>query len=412
MGKLLNLYRDAMSKHKDIRMRQEADPDVQYPTGFSAFDFINGTKTVVHTMEGVREQYNLGIVDGSMCMFIGRSGCGKTTFAVQAAANIADKFEESEIYHDDIEGGITDLRRMTLTGWSAEKLRNKYRIRDTGINAENFYESISTIKDLKLANYDTYSYNTGTFDIYGNPVIKLVPTIYILDSVAMLMPGKFSEEEELSGQMSSTAAAKTNSMSFKRIVPMLKSANIILFLINHINEDVQIGPFAKKPTLSYLKVGETLTGGRTIGYLTNLLLRFDDNTKLKQDEGLGINGAVVDIQIVKSRTGRSGATCSLIFDFENGFDPDLSLYYLLKQYKRIGGAGAYLYIIGHTEKKFSQKNIKQMLASDQEFFNIFLQESLSILKSLVNDNVGHVEEEDKPSVSSGIMDAINMAIAA
>ena len=381
---LLERYRNAVSKHKDVRMRQEATPDVQYATGFPVFDFLNGSKVTMQLPDGqVVEQYSVGIVDGSMCMFIGRSGCGKTTFAVQVAANIAKQFPKSEIFHDDIEGGIADGRRISLTGWSSEMIARKYRIRDTGITAENFYESISTIRDIKMTNYDDYSYRTGQYDIYGNEIIKLEPTLYILDSVAMLMPGQYTEEEELSGQMSSTAAAKMNSMSFKRIVPMLKSAGIILILINHINEDVNIGPFQKPTTLSYLKPGETLPGGRTIGYLTNLLLRFDDNAKLKEKEGLAINGSVVDVTLVKSRTGRSGAKCSLVFEYERGFDPDLSMYLMLKNNDLIGGSGQYLYIKGHTEIKFAQRDVRKLLASDLEFRRIFIETSVALLKSTV-----------------------------
>ena len=306
MVTLLDRYREVVSTHKDIRMKQEAEPDVQYPTGFPPFDFINGVKTVTTLQSGLNiEQYQVGIVDGSLVMFIGRSGCGKTTFAVQAAVNIVQNFKTSTIFHDDIEGGITDVRRMVLSGWDTKTMQEKYRIRDTGITAENFYESLAMIKDIKLSNYQEYEYDTGTYDIYGNKVYKLEPTVYILDSVAMLMPEKYSEEEELSGQMSSTAAAKTNAMSFKRIIPMLKAANIILILINHINQNIQLGIFPNKSQLSYLKQDETLPGGRTVAYLTNLLVRFDDNAKLKEEEGLGIAGSVVDLQIVKSRTGRS-----------------------------------------------------------------------------------------------------------
>ena len=405
-GTLLEKYRQAMSKHKDIRMKQEAEPDVQYATGFPCFDFINGTKVNCTLPNGdPMSYYSVGIVDGSLCMFIGRSGCCKTTFAVQAAANIVAPFPTSNIFHDDIEGGITDYRRATLTGWSNEMLKDKYRIRDTGITAENFYESIAAIKELKLSNYEEYKYDTGYYDMNGEKIYKLEPTVYILDSVAMLMPEKYSDEEELSGQMSATAAAKTNAMSFRRIIPMLKSANIILLMINHINQAIQLSIFPNKSQLSYLKPDESLPGGRTISYLTNLLIRFDDNSKLKEEEGMGVAGSVVDLQIVKSRTGRAGSICSLVFDFERGFDPELSLYLLLKNKKRINGAGAYLYIGNHDDMKFSQKNLKTKLAEDPEFRQVFISEAVDILKSMVTEDIR--SEAHNYGVSNSIMSMIN-----
>ena len=263
----------------------------------------------------------------------------------------------------------------------------------------------ATIKDIKISNYEDYKYDTGTYDIYGNRIYKLEPTVYILDSVAMLMPEKYSDEEELSGQMSATAAAKTNAASFRRIIPMLKAANIILIMINHINQSIQLGIFPNKSQLSYLKPDESLPGGRTIAYLTNLLIRFDDNSKLKAEEGLGIAGSIVDLQIVKSRTGRAGDTCSLVFDFERGFDPDLSLYILLKNKKKINGAGAYLYIGNHDDKKFSQKNLKQKLVEDPEFAQIFISEAVEVLKGMVSEDVR--SEAHSYGLSNSIMNAIN-----
>src|SRR5699024_10617569 len=184
--------------------------------------------------EGKKYQYNsIGIVDGSMVMVIGRSGCGKTTFIMQSAANIVKQFKSSCKFHDDIEGGITKSRKEKLTGLYGEELNERYISRNSGVTAENFYERIKTIHDIKvIQNREEFEYDTGLLSTDGEPIYKLEPTVYILDSLAMLMPEKFTDEEELSGQMSATAAAKTNSSLFKRVIPMLKEANIILFIVN------------------------------------------------------------------------------------------------------------------------------------------------------------------------------------
>lgn len=245
-------------------------------------------------------------------------------------------------------------------------------------------------------------------------MFKLEPTVYILDSVALLMPEKYTDEEELSGSMSSTAAAKTNSMSFKRIVPMLKAANIILLMINHINKAISINPMMKqKAQVSYLKQDESLPGGNTIVYLTNLLLRFDDNSKFKEDEAFGIPGNLVDITLVKSRNNRAGKSCTLVFDQSKGFDPELSLFVMLKNEKRINGAGAYLYIGEHSEYKFSQKAFKQKLREIPELRQIFIQEVMDVLKSDLDryDTQGDMESFDY-SLGSDIMSQINSELVA
>ena len=315
-GTLTERFRDKVSKLKDYKMKQEAQITVQYPTGFLNFDFMNGTIINIRMPDNTyKQQYSVGIADGSMCMFIGRSGCGKTTLAMQIGGNIANQYKTSAVFHDDIEGGISSTRKQMLLGFSDEDFAKKYVCRDAGITAENFYERIRTIYELKLEDRSTYEYNTGLLDEFGRKVYKLEPTIYILDSIALLMPEQYTEEEKLSGSMSSTSAAKTNSMIFKRIIPMLKSANIILIMINHINQRIEINPYShKKSQVSYLKQDETLPGGNTIVYLSNLLIRFDDNLKLKSEETLGISGSMVDLTLVKSRNNKAGMTCTVVLN--------------------------------------------------------------------------------------------------
>lgn len=410
-GILSQQFRNAVSKHKDFRMKDESEASVGYSTGFLNFDFMNGTVVHVKSEERNFNYYSVGIQDGSMVMLIGRSGCGKTTWAVQTAANIVRNFPTACIFHDDIEGGLTEYRKELLSGFHGDELNTKYISRNTGITAENFYERLRMIHDLKIFNRENYEYDTGLFDQNGNRLFKLEPTVYILDSLALLMPAQYTEEEELSGSMSATAAAKTNSMSFKRIIPMLKAANIILLMINHINKKIDINPMQRtKSQVSYLKQDESLPGGNTPIYLTNILLRFDDNTKLKPDEAFGIAGNMVDISLVKSRNNRAGKSCTLVFNQDRGFDAELSLFVMLKNAKRISGAGAYLYFPGLPDVKFSQKAFKQKLRESAELRQEFINEVMYILKSdldSTDDSLDNDSFTDNDSIMTDIMNQIN-----
>lgn len=412
-GILSQQFREIVAKHKDYRMKDESTASVGYSTGFLNFDFTNGTVVHVRSEERNFNYYSVGIQDGCLAMLIGRSGCGKTTFAVQTAANIVRNFPTACIFHDDIEGGLTEYRKENLSGFHGDELSDRYISRNTGITAENFYERLKMIHDIKMENRANYEYDTGYYDQHGNRIYKLEPTVYILDSVALLMPEKYTDEEELSGSMSSTAAAKTNSMSFKRIIPMLKSANIILLMINHINTSISINPMMKKKAqVAYLKPDESLPGGNTIIYLSNILLRFDDNSKLKEDEAFGIPGNLVDITLVKSRNNMAGRSCTLVFDQSKGFDPELSLFLMLKSAKRIGGAGAYLYIGDRSDIKFSQKNFKSKLRESPELRQIFITEVMNLLKADLDKY--DIEEEQTSidySIGSDIMSAINENLA-
>ena len=348
---------------------------------------MNGV--VVHVKkEDMQFTYNsVGIVDGSLVMVIGRSGCGKTTWCVQSAGNIVRPFEQSAVYMDSLEGGIVDTRASQLLKMSGEQMKERFIPRNTGITAENFYERIKIIHDIKLEHRDEFEYDTGTLSPTGEKIYKLAPTVYILDSLALLTPDKYSEEDELSGQMSTTAAAKTNTQVFKRMVPLLKAANIIVFVINHITEKVEISAFSKSQgQLSYLKPDERIGGGRAAIYVSNLLVRMDDHSKMKEDEGFGIDGILVDLTLLKSRTSHAGNKVTLVFNYESGFDPELSLLYFLKSEKLINGAGAYLYFGDRSDLKFSQKQFKQKLKESEEFRQAFVETVMPALQKLINDN--------------------------
>lgn len=410
MPSLLSMqFRESVSKHKDYRMKLESDATISYPTGFLNFDFMNGN--VVHVQNGEKntKYYSVGIQDGCLVMLIGRSGCGKTTWAFQTACNIIRNFPNSTVFYDDIEGGCNPDRRLTLSGMTPEQLEDRCIYRNTGVTAENFYERLRNIHDLKLNNRAEYEYDTGMYDYNGKRIYKLQPTVYILDSVALLMPAQYTEEEELSGSMSATAAAKTNSMSFKRIIPMLKAANIILFAINHINKKIDINPMQRtKSQVAYLKQDESLPGGNTIIYLTNILIRFDDNSKLKPEEGFGIDGNLVDISLIKSRNNRAGKVCTLVFNKALGYDPELTLFLMLKNAKKINGAGAYLYIGNLSDIKFAQKNFKQKLREYPELRQAFINEAITVLKEDLDSSDSQTSEGHMDySLSTDIMNQIN-----
>lgn len=394
MGLLAERFRAQMAKTKDPRM-EEAVADVMYPTGFLPFDFLNGYK--IHVKSDTHDFWysSVGIVDGSSTMILGRSGSGKTTIALQMAANIIRPFPEATIFYDDIEGGSNDTRRELLTHFTPEECQQRIIYRNTAVSAENFYKRIASIYEIKMNNRADFEYDTGKLDSQGNKIYKLIPTVYILDSLALLTPEKLTEEEELSGQMSTTATAKTNTAVFKRIIPKLKAANIILFTINHINDKIEINAFThSKAQISFLKQGETLPGGKAALYLANNMIRVDDGAKLKETDGLGINGKIVDFEIIKSRTNAAGRSVPMVFDFTNGFDDILSLFMFLKSTGAII-TGATCYLRGHEDMKFRQRDFKNKLFNDPEFAKAFNEVARAELETLL----GNPEVEEQKNIT-------------
>lgn len=400
---LVTGFRKKMSELKDPRMSREAEFDVGYPTGFLGFDFMNGVKVKVQNFEtGQTFFYNsIGIVDGTMVSVVGRSGCGKTTFVLQSAGNIVRPFPEGCIFHEEIESGSSAVRKRQLMKMSEEYFNGHYILRNTGITTENFLQRVQMIHDMKVSNRSYYEYDTGLYDTSGNRIFKLQPTVVILDSLALLMPEDIYAEEGISSNMTVVSIAKKNTNLIKKIMQLLKAANIIFFVINHLLPDPS--PTPKKAQVAWLRMGERCPGGETAIYLANNLIRMDDNSKLKADKEFGIDGIMVDLEFVKSRTNNAGKKVPMVLSYKNGFEQELSLYVLMKQYGMINGAGAYMYITDNKEYKFTQKGLKEKIRTDVEFRNIFMTEAMNLLSSLVNDCTNYGDTADGPDIDISSM---------
>lgn len=396
MGTLLSAaFREQVKKTKDISMINEQQHSVAYSTGFLNIDFLNGTILNIND----KKYFEVGIVDGSINAVIARSGAGKSTICTQWAANIIRPFPTACVYMDNAESGFLLSRAMQLSGFSQEEFKKRFILRDAGITTESIYDRVRLIHDIKVDNASEYTYDTGIKDEYGKSIIKFEPTVYILDSLKAIMPKKLSEDE--GSNMNGAITAKTNSDVFLRLVPLCREANIIMLIINHITQN-GIGSFMPvKADLAYLKQNESLPGGKTTStYLQNNIFRLDEKTKLKETETFGIDGAIVNVDIVKSRTNKAGKSATLVFDQNNGYDSDLSLFMYLKENGILEGAGAYLKLPG-SEIKFSQKQFKNMLYTNPDFYNQFVNVCFN---ALTNDIL---ERESKKKIeerySSGIL---------
>lgn len=411
MSLLASRFRSSVSKSKDMKMKLEATGDMCYSTGFVAFDFLNGY--IVHVKNEEKDlnykYYNVGIQDGTLTMFIGRSQCGKTTFAMQCGFNIIKDYPTASFFHDDCENSVNNARKRVLTGTSIQELRKRYICRDTGVTTETFYERIKMISDEKLNNYDDYSYDTGLLDEDGSPIIKLEPTVYLLDSFPMLMPEKYATEDELSGQMAAPAIARGNTQMLKRIIPMLKASNIMLFIINHILPDVSLTP--RKSQLRCLKNTERITGGETLIYLTSNTVRFDD-VRVKEQDNYGIEGAaIINVSLAKSRQNQTGKAVPLFFDPAIGYDPDMSLFLLLKNNDMIKGQGIGLRVGDDDQYKFSKKTFKEKLNDEDDGFRNVVMDAVSgILRKMVVDNETDKVLNRNEKISTGIMQKMNQLL--
>lgn len=390
MTLLSSAFREQVKQTKDIAMKSEMTYSVSYPTGFLNMDFANG---YIQEINGIK-RFELGLSDGSMNMVISDSGVGKTTISTQIASNIIKPFKTSCIFYEQAEASGTNIQRLkNLTGMDDETFEKRFIVRDAGITTESIYARARMIHDIKTGSPSEYMYDTGMINHKGKPVFKFEPTIMLVDSVKLVLPAKIADAEETNNMVGATTA-KANSEYYSKMLPLCKMANIIVIFINHITVDVNTGYLPKKSELPYLRQGEHIAGGKSLTYIQNNIFRLDIKSKLKIDEGLGINGSTVNLDVVKSRSNTSNkAKCVLVFDQATGYDNDLSLFMMLKDRKLLEGSGAFLKLPGY-DKKFSQKKFKEELYSDPEFFNIFISLCVNTLKDELLEEYERIQKEN------------------
>ena len=405
MSLLIDNFNAEINKSKDAGAKSQAEFDVMYSTGFLSIDYLNGT--VVHVNGNDKNfSYNAcGIVDGSTNTVIGRSGSGKSTLLMQIAGNIIRPFVEqglpTGLFIDDIEGSLPYARKEFLLGLTEDQIKEYVNIRNSGITTENLLNRICIIANEKLNNKKKYEYDTGLFDIHGNRVFKLIPTVYVVDSLPMLLPENVADDSDLQGSMGASSVAKSNTALFKQLQQKCKAANIIFFTINHILEEIQMGFIPKAAQISGLKQGERLPGGRAAIYLANNMLRVDDTNTLKAEKDYGIDGSIINMTLIKSRTNATKKSIPLIFNKSEGrFDEILSLFHILKTEGRLSGAGAYQYLEGAPNDKFSQKTFKEVLSNSPELQKVFAKECFDVLSKLLSET--KTSESDVSAVSNNI----------
>lgn len=387
---LLSAYMAKTAKIKDPGINRTAEFDVGYSTGFHNIDFLNGT--VVHVNGNDRNfAYNcVGIIDGSANSIIGRSGSGKSTLCIQMAGNIIRPFVKkglpTALYVEDIEGSLPLARKEFLLGLNREEINKYVHIRNSGITTENVFQSIRTIHDIKVENRKDFEYDTGYYDTDGNRIFKLVPTVFIIDSLPMLLPEDVANADEIEGRMVASNIAKTNTQLVKKMTQLQKDANIIILTVNHINPDIQMGFIPKPAQISGLKQGERLPGGNAAIYLANNMLRVDDSITLKKDKDYRIDGSIVNVTLLKSRTNATKRSVPMIFNKSEGkFDDILSMFHLLKSEGKFKGAGAYLFLDSCPDVKFGVSTFMQVYKESNELKRAFAEEVYNLLVTFLSE---------------------------
>lgn len=328
----------AISPEFQKEMEDEQEHLVAFPTGFNTFDIMGA-----NIEPGI---YGGGYVNAGffprVITVVGESGVGKSTALVQTLASMVQRCGSfMQVY--DMEQHLYPERIRELTHWSKEQFKNHCRYKSGARGMVEVYNDVRRIVALKEKMKKTYGdaamITTGMIDYDGNLIKVFPPTPIIIDSIpSLLSNGVESLEYDKDGNVKDVKSvvenidaardAKVNTNFIKKIKPLLSKYNIPLIMINHITEQMITGPFEKpKKFHPNFKPGQMLKGGKEMVYQSFGL--FDIHGKEPINErypiyGDRINGNIVQVRWVKSKSSASGSIYRLVFDKKEGYKAELS----------------------------------------------------------------------------------------
>lgn len=375
MSLLSKRYNEVLKKDKED-LDTSSVIEATFPTGFDVIDYSDAS--TYFDDETGKIGWDLGMTEGTYALFIGKSGTGKSTSALQMAINIVDPYENGMIRHYDAERALKRQRVKNLSGWSDKTMDEKFvHKKKKGLSQEAIYKDVKRFARTKMELAKDYPdeflvEHPTKKNPDGTPLKFMPPSVLIIDSLALLVTDSVDAEEEMSGQMSATAQAKANTQMLKRLISKCAEANMFLFIINHVNDKVDIGIVKKQAQTNYLKQDETVPGGNSQIYLANVLFKFVAGSKISEDKTFKLRGFESRVEFIKSRNAPAGRTVTLVFDTANGFSNDLSNLLYLKNEKLISGGGhGYTVNDEETNTKFKLADFETVIEEDGEFRKSF-----------------------------------------
>lgn len=352
---------------------------VMLKSDLPTLDYLNGS---VEFDNAGNEIFNVGFDAGKAIMFVGKPGSGKSSLAVQWLSSSMMKYEESTMYIMDFEGSHTPQRIKALTGMSDAYFNNHVFIKKAGIYTESVLKLVKQISmfkkeheaDLLVENKE------GILNDDGSVKKILPPTFVIVDSLASMKSADYQEGDELNSLTVHGRQAIINKDMMNRCLQPMLEGNIILAFIGQVTTNMSMGVTPPESQTRFLKNTEAIAGGAAMLYLSNLILKVEAKDKLEPKDKYGIKGFISNITVVKSRNAAAGNSVSFVFNQNEGFDRDLSMFEYLKANQLIKGAGVGMYLDGYEQYKFRMSNLKEKLNTIPEFRQAFEDVTLAALR--------------------------------
>lgn len=380
---------------------------LSYKTGFPVLDYHLGYLVNVYDDEdNVIDTYPaLGINAGCFATFIGKPSTGKTTLAIQIAANIVRNFPNGMVVHFDLEEALNYTRIHTITKLPMSVINSgKYILNPDHLTIKDIKEAIMQICLEKREHPETYLYDTGLKSEFNKPIITYEPTVCIIDSIPNLRTGTVDSNskkdiEKLMDVKSQTEQARLAgeiSRFYTELQPWCKEFNVTLISINQIKQKIDMGFIPSPADIMYLDRDETMPGGVAPQYQAHILLKLKAIGSEKYDVATdGFGGFGVQIKIIKARTNQAGIVVPMIYDKVRGMDSVRSSVLFAKSLGKLGGNKNGFYFPDHKDDKFTQANMLNDFRNNRNLYKYLYEVIIPPLESKLSQlEVDDIPEEE------------------
>ena len=196
---MFDLLKTLDTEIKKNKLGGTLPPPFVASSGFDVLDIMNGTR------DPETDKVLAGMAESKVVGFIGKSGSGKTSLAIQVASNLCHTpdgklIPNAAVIHIDGEGSSERPRIKTLTRKTESELQKFYRhINDDSVNTENLFKMIDVICTQKKENRDDLLVELT--DRNGDKFTVLPPTVILIDSIAAMNTTAENDDDTLGSNM-------------------------------------------------------------------------------------------------------------------------------------------------------------------------------------------------------------------
>jgi hypothetical protein len=320
------------------------------------------------------------------------------------AGMIVRRYDNGLIIHFDLEQAMNLTRAKAMTKFTVKEMKEKYVLRQMNSTIEDIKKMIMEVYKAKTSDPKTYMYNSGKKDEFGNDIVMYQPTVILIDSIPSLTT-KLSETDKKEWAKLEEVTSQTERMRltgevgrfYTDILPYLRAANIMVFSINHIKVNPQMGIVKSPAELLYLKQDEALPCGKATVYLAHYMLKHvavGSGKYTMEDDGF--DGFLIRIEIIKSRSNQAGQSFDIIYDKVKGVSPIRTCIHFAKENGLVGGNKNATYFINNKDDKFPMRTVEQYFSEHKEMYKIMYDHIIPLLETRLSSvRAGEIAVDDE-----------------